>query len=79
MCGNDDPVDECSSITRSNQVDILLICRWLLLQHLRDQLQDEADVVRLAPLVVHVPAFLVAVWSNYYCIVAEIIKSLQIA
>ena len=79
MCGDNHPVDERGSIARPKQVDVVLICHGLLLQHLLDQLQDEGDVVRLALLVRHVPAFLIAAWGNYNCTLAEIIQSIQVA
>ena len=42
-----------------------------------DQLQDEADVVRLAPLVVHVPAPLVAAGRHKHRTVGQVAQPPQ--
>ena len=78
-CGDQEPVYDRCSIAGPDQVDIVSICFWMLLQHLLDQLKDEADIVCFAPLVVNVPAFPVTAWGNNYCTMAEIIQSIQVA
>ena len=77
--GNDHSIDQGGPIACPDQVDIVSICFWMLLQHLLDQLKDEADIVCFALLVVNVPASPVTTWGNNYCTMAEIIQSIQVA
>merc|ERR1712038_1676790 len=77
--GDEKPVDDGGAIAGPDQVDVVRISSRVVLRHPRDQLQDEADVVSLALLVVDVPAPLIAAGSHNHSSIHQVAQPSKVA
>ena len=73
------PVDHSRPVARPHDGHVILVHHWVLLHNLLDQVQDERDIVRLALLIIHIPAPLVAIGCHHYDAVSQETESSDIA
>ena len=68
---NKEPIGEGGTITGPDDVDIVHVSSRDLSPNFSDEVDDEADIVRLARLSVDIPASLITIWSHNDTVISQ--------